>query len=156
MYENLNLILYYSIIYLWTCKLFIGLPKRFACRRGEEIFLKYIVMAFSVYEMSCFRLSKHHCQQLASAMSRLWWNDCEKKNKIHWIAWIEVCRSKVHDGIRFWDIGEFNHPLLAKEGWKILNEPDSLLSNYTRVAILHQMGSWSRGKVIGHRMQGRA
>lgn len=58
-------------------KLFLG---------GKEILLQSIAMALSVYVMSCFMLTKHHCHKIMSVMVSFWWDDCDEKRKIHWIS----------------------------------------------------------------------
>lgn len=94
---------------------------------GKEV-LKSIAMALPVYVMSCFRLLKFQCQKITSAMTALWWNTCEKKRKIHWISWQEMCKSKARGGFEFRDLGDFNQALLAKQAWKVLNDPTSLIA----------------------------
>ena len=48
---------------------------------GKEILLKSIAMALLVYVMLCFRLAKHHCQKLMSAMTSFWWDENGEKKK---------------------------------------------------------------------------
>ena len=94
---------------------------------GNEVLLKSIAMALPVYAKSCFCPTKHHCQKIMKVMADIWFNETGEKRKIHWVAWKKMCESKKNGGLGFRDIKDFNKGLLAKQTWRIFNEPDSLI-----------------------------
>ena len=54
-----------------------------------------------------------------------------------WVAWETLTLPKYAGGLGFRDLETFNDAFLAKIGWRILNEPQSLLAHVL-------MGKYSR------------
>lgn len=52
----------------------------------------------------------------------------EEKRKIHWASWERITKSKSTSGLNFRDLRAANEALLAKQGWRLLHEPELLMS----------------------------
>lgn len=61
-----------------TCKY----VKTLSLGEKEVLRLKSVEMALLVYAILCFRLTKHQCQHITSAMASFWWNSCEDQKKV--------------------------------------------------------------------------
>jgi hypothetical protein len=59
-------------------------------------------------------------------IGRYWWSNQDKDNKIHWIGWEKLTRSKMEGGLGFRDIHFFNMAMFAKQGRRLVHNPDSL------------------------------
>ena len=45
---------------------------------------------------------------------------------MHWVKWERLCEAKEVGGLGFKEIEKFNEALLAKQVWRMINNPDSL------------------------------
>jgi hypothetical protein len=99
---------------------------------GKEILLKAIAQAIPVYAMSVFLIPKGVCKKMMDAISRFWWGDDDNSNKMHWYAWWKLCYPKNEGGMGFCDFHSFNLAMLAKQVWRLVNEPESLCAQVLR------------------------
>jgi hypothetical protein len=109
-------------------------------KAGRSVLVKSVLQAVPAYTMSCFHFSKKLCQQLSSISSHFWWGAADGKGKVHWISWEKMCRSQRDGGLGFRDYEIFNQALLAKQGWRMLTNPDSLCARVLKARYFKKCG----------------
>ena len=61
-------------------------------------------------------------------MSKFWWGYKENDSKIAWMSWEKLEKAKEKGRMGYCDLESFNLALLAKQGWRLLQNPDSMVA----------------------------
>lgn len=93
---------------------------------GKEVLIKSVAQPIPMYTFMCFKVPKSICSCLDSVLSDFWWGKSSRGRKIHWGAWHKLTLQKGMGGMGFKDFESFNVALLAKQFWRLLNNPNSL------------------------------
>ncbi|XP_052486336.1 uncharacterized protein LOC128041067 [Gossypium raimondii] len=100
----------------------------FLSQGGREVFIKSVLQAIPTYAMTCFLLPKSLCDEFDNLFARFWWQKGKGKKGIHWCQWEYMCRPKEEGGMGFRNMAQFNVALLAKQGWRIINNQNALVT----------------------------
>ncbi|XP_048605017.1 uncharacterized protein LOC125582384 [Brassica napus] len=109
-----------------------GWTGRWLSKGGKEVLIKSILLVLPTYVMSSFLLPLEICENLASAIAQFWWSSNPPKRGIYWAKWEKMCAPREEGGIGFRMIHEFNLALLAKQLWRLVQFPDSLVARVLR------------------------
>ncbi|KAL0462147.1 UNVERIFIED_CONTAM: putative mitochondrial protein [Sesamum latifolium] len=104
-----------------------GWSGRNLSQAGKAIMIKSVVQAIPTYAMSVFRLPNSLLGEVQSMASNFFWHNKDQR-KIHWISWERLCKKKEEGGIGFRSLKAFNTALPAKQLWRLITKPQSLIA----------------------------
>ena len=105
-----------------------GWKEKLLSQAGREVLIKAVIQAIPTYAMSCFKFLKGLCSEISSMATRFWWGQRGLERKVHWLGKKHLIRRKSEGGMGFRELSLFNMALLARQGWRLVQYPDSLVS----------------------------
>jgi len=114
---------------------------KFFSQAGREVLLKAVVQAISAYCMSVFQLPKSLCSQIHTLMNRFWWGHNSATKGVHWMSWTRLGLPKQRGRLGLWDLEVFNLAFHAKQGWRLIQQPNSLLAKVLSWVLIPHLHS---------------
>ncbi|KAL9417006.1 hypothetical protein AB3S75_040073 [Citrus x aurantiifolia] len=99
------------------------------------------------YSMSVFKLPSDFCAELQQMVANYWWSHSSSSKGFQWLQWRLLCQPKSEGGMGFRDLIAFNQALLAKQCWRIVLQPFSLVAKVLKARKIRKIGSrWRVGE----------
>ena len=105
-----------------------GWKEGFLSHAGREVLIKAIAQAIPTYAMQCFALPSNLLSEMESMFRSFFWGQKKDEKKLVWVAWQKMYAQKKEGGLGMRNLQAFNKALLAKQAWRIIKYPQSLMA----------------------------
>ncbi|XP_048498315.1 uncharacterized protein LOC104897505 [Beta vulgaris subsp. vulgaris] len=105
-----------------------GWKGKYLSQAGREVLLKAVAQAIPTYAMQCFRIPKSILDGIEKMCRSFFWGQQNNEKKMAWVAWEKMFLPKKEGGLGIRNFEVFNRALLAKQAWRLLSMPESLMA----------------------------
>lgn len=97
-------------------------------KEGKLTLLKSAAQSIPNFWMALFQIPQSICDDIEHTMNSFWWGKGSSCKGIRWISWEKLSTSKMIGGLGVRSLHNFNISMLAKQGWRLLNNCNPLVS----------------------------
>ncbi|CAJ2667453.1 unnamed protein product [Trifolium pratense] len=101
---------------------------RHLSKAGKEVMIKSVLQAIPSYVMSIYIIPDTTMNEIERMLNSFWWGGGSNNKGIRWLSWERLACAKGEGGLGFRDFKAFNMAMVAKQGWKIMARPETLVA----------------------------
>ncbi|XP_057247591.1 uncharacterized protein LOC130589950 [Beta vulgaris subsp. vulgaris] len=105
-----------------------GWKESFLSQAGREVLIKAVAQAIPTYAMQCFNIPVSILNEIEKLCRSFFWGQKKEEKKMAWVAWEKMYGSKNEGGLGMRNLVVFNKAMLAKQAWRVLKYPESLMA----------------------------
>ncbi|KAL6190175.1 hypothetical protein ACLB2K_036573 [Fragaria x ananassa] len=109
---------------------------------GKEVLIKAVAQTMPLYAMNCYLLPKTLCEDIHQLCAGFFGGDEDNKKKIHWRSWERMCLTKNEGGLGFKHLYAYNLAMLAKQAWRLVKFPNSLVDQVFKARYYPYCSFW--------------
>lgn len=115
-----------------------GYGEKVLLKAGKITLLKTAVQAIPNFWMNLMLIPLEVCDGIEKKMNAFWWGNTKTGRGIRWLSWNKLCVSKAGGGLGFKSLRSFNVAMLAKQGWRLANNVNPLVTQLMRARYYPQ------------------